>query len=94
MHGLLRKYSAVLIFCLLVTTQITGQFYYGTQMTFGKNRVQYNDFYWYFYRYDNFDTYFNQEGKALANYTADFLSEEINRIESFFDYNLENRLIF
>ena len=94
MHGLQRKYSVILILCLLVTTQITGQFYYGTQMTFGKNRVQYNDFYWYFYRYDNFDTYFNQEGKALANYTADYLSEEISRIESFFDYNLENRLIF
>jgi len=63
-------------------------------MTFGRNRVQYNDFYWYFYRYERFDTYFNQEGKALANYTADYLSEEINRIESFFDYSLENRLIF
>jgi hypothetical protein len=63
-------------------------------MTFGKNRVQYNDFYWFFYRYNRFDTYFNQEGKALANYTADYLSEEINRIESLFDYTLEKRLIF
>ena len=94
MHGLQRKYSTILILCLLITNQITGQFYYGTQMTFGKNRVQYNDFYWYFYRYEKFDTYFNQEGKALANYTADYLSEEISRIESYFDYTLENRLIF
>ncbi len=82
------------ILCLLITIQLSGQFYYGTRMTFGKSRVQYNDFYWYFYRYERFDTYFNQEGKALANYTADFLSEEINRIEELFDYTLEERLIF
>ena len=63
-------------------------------MTFGKNRVQYNDFYWYFYRYEKFDTYFNQSGKAIANYTADFLSEEIEQAEEFFDYTLEKRLIF
>jgi len=74
--------------------QLTGQFHYGTQMGFGKNRVQYTDFYWYFYRYEKFDTYFNQQGKALANYTADFLSEEITRAEEFFDYTFEKRLIF
>lgn len=94
MHGIQRKYSAFIILFLIVSTQIAGQFYYGTQMTFGKSRVQFNDFYWYFYRYERFDTYFTQEGKALANYTADFLSEEIDRIESFFDYTLEKRLIF
>jgi Tol biopolymer transport system component len=94
MIGTLKKYGAFLFFLLTFTLQITGQFYYGTQMEFGKNRVQYNDFYWYFYRYEKFDTYFNQEGKALANYTADYLSEEIARAEEFFDYTLEKRLIF
>lgn len=88
------RYLAFLTFCTLLSLQITGQFYYGTQMEFGKNRVQYNDFYWYFYRYEKFDTYFNQQGKALANYTADFLSEEIARAEEFFDYTFETRLIF
>ena len=90
----LKKYSAFLILLLVFSLQLPGQFYYGTQMDFGKNRVQYNDFYWYFYRYDKFDTYFNQQGKALANYTADFLSEEIARAEEFFDYTFESRLIF
>lgn len=94
MTRILEKYSAFLILSLLFSMQLPGQFYYGTQMTFGKNRVQYNDFYWYFYRYEKFDTYFNQQGKALANYTADFLSEEITRAEEFFDYTLEKRLIF
>ncbi len=78
----------------LTGLHLDAQFYNGHQMTFGKNRVQYDDFYWYFYRYDKYDVYFNQNGKALAQYTADYLREEIHRVENFFDYTLEKRLIF
>ncbi len=63
-------------------------------MKFGKNRVQYSDFYWEFYRYKKFDTYFNQFGKELAQYAADFAVEEIPRLERFFNYNLDKRIIF
>lgn len=86
--------SILFILSIFAFLQVSGQFYYGHQMTFGKNRVQYNDFYWYFFRYERFDIYFNQQGKNLANYTSDYLQEEIIRIEDFFDYELENRLIF
>ncbi len=71
-----------------------AQFYNGHQMTFGKNRVQYNDFYWQYYRFDRFDTYFNQDGRELAEYTADVVEKELVRIESLFDYALEQRIIF
>jgi hypothetical protein len=94
MNSIVKKYTILALFFLLSAIQLSGQFYYGTQMTFGKNRVQYNDFYWYFYRYEKFDAYFNQSGKAIANYVADFLSEEIETAEAFFDYTLEKRLIF
>jgi hypothetical protein len=47
-----------------------GQFYNGLQMSFGKNRVQYYDFYWQFYRFGNFDCYFNEYGRDLAQFTA------------------------
>ncbi len=70
------------------------QFYNGHKMRFGKNRVQYSDFYWEFYRYDRFDIYFNQFGKELAQYTADFTRGEIPRLERFFNYNLDKRIIF
>jgi len=63
-------------------------------MKFGKNRVQYSDFYWEFYRYKKFDAYFNQFGRELAQYTADFALEEIPRLEKFFNYNLDKRIIF
>ena len=70
------------------------QFYNGHKMNFGKNRVQYSDFYWEFYRYERFDAYFNQNGRELAQYTADFAIKEIARIETFFDYNLDKRILF
>lgn len=71
-----------------------GQFYNGHQMTFGKSRVQYNNFYWSFYRFDKFDTYFNQYGQELANFTGKTALREIRHIENFFNYTLEKRIIF
>lgn len=63
-------------------------------MEFGKNRVQYNNFYWNYFRYKNFDTYFNEYGQQLARYTAKFAEKEVERLETFFDYHIDNRIIF
>jgi hypothetical protein len=63
-------------------------------MTFGKNRVQYNHFYWQYYRHDRFDVYFNQEGGDLAVYAETVITPELDRIEGVFDYVLEKRIIF
>ena len=41
----------------------SSQFYNGHQMTFGKNKVQYYKYYWQFYRFDDFDCYFNEFGR-------------------------------
>jgi len=71
-----------------------GQFYNGHQMTFGKNRLQYYDFFWSYYRFDYFDVYFNEYGKDLAQYTADVAQDKLADIEDYFDYILEKRLIF
>ncbi len=71
-----------------------GQFYNGHQMTFGKNRVQYNDFYWSYYRFERFDVYFNQDGNELAQYAESVITPELDRIEGLFDYIIEKRIIF
>ncbi|HAX93736.1 MAG TPA: hypothetical protein DCY25_07305, partial [Bacteroidales bacterium] len=42
-----------------------GQFYSGHQMSFGKNRVQYYDYYSSYYRFDDFDCYFNEFGRDI-----------------------------
>ncbi|HNW97377.1 MAG TPA: hypothetical protein PKK00_03065 [Bacteroidales bacterium] len=70
------------------------QFYSGSQQTFGKNRVQFIDKFWTFYRFDKFDTYFYLGGKSLAVFTAKFAEDNINAIEKKLDYNLENKIQF
>ena len=73
---------------------VFGQFYNGHRMTFGKNRVQYNDFYWSYYRFERFDVYFNQDGNELAQYAESVITPELDRIEGLFDYVIEKRIIF
>ncbi len=63
-------------------------------MGFGKNRVQYGDFYWSFFRFDRFDTYYYVNGKELAEYTSKFAYKKIEEIENKFEYRLEKRIIF
>jgi len=63
-------------------------------MNFGKNRVQYNDFYWSYYRFDKFDTYFNQDGEAIARFTAENAAQEIKTLEERLNHKLNKRLIF
>lgn len=85
------------IFTILIATlsfNSFAQFYNGHQMNFGKNRVQYSEFVWYYYRYDRFDTYFYYEGKDIAYYTAKKIKEFLPEIERFFGYTLEKRIIF
>jgi len=71
-----------------------GQFYNGLQMNFGKNRVQYYDYFWSFYRFDDIDCYFNENGRDIAQYAASYAIKRLAEIEDYFDYKLEKRLIF
>ncbi|MDR1672922.1 MAG: hypothetical protein LBS09_05630 [Bacteroidales bacterium] len=86
----------IILFILSLWTGsgLYGQFYNGHQMTFGKNRVQYNNFFWSYYRFERFDTYFTQDGNELALYAESVATPELDRIEAFFDYIIEKRLIF
>ena len=80
----------IVLFSILVSLSVEAQFYNGHKMTFGKNRVQYNSFYWTYQRYDKFDTYFNEYGIQLAQYAEKAIPE----LESTFDYSLDGRIIF
>jgi hypothetical protein len=63
-------------------------------MNFGKNRLQFNNRYWKYYRFDRFDVYSYENGTDLSLYVADFVEEELALIERFFDYDIEQRIIF
>ncbi|MEE4198748.1 MAG: hypothetical protein V2I54_14005 [Bacteroidales bacterium] len=63
-------------------------------MNFGKNRVQYNDFYWSYFRFDDYDVYFNQEGETIARYTGDIAHDAIKQMEQQLNHTLHKKLIF
>ena len=88
------KILIISIIACIFTLNASGQFYNGHQMSFGKNKVQYYNFYWQFYRFDDFDCYFNEFGRDLAQFTADFAKKKLSEIEDYFDYTLEKRMIF
>ncbi len=81
-------------FLLFCAATLSAQFYNGMQMNFGKNRVQYNNRYWKFYRFERFDVYSYENGTDLSLYVADFVEKELALVERFFDYEMESRLIF
>ena len=58
---------------------------------FGKNRVQFRKFKWLYYQTPNFNTYFYENGKTIANYVAQIAEKELPGIEQFVEYGLQRR---
>lgn len=90
------KQKTLLFIVLLMVMAQSGhaQFYNGHQMTFGKSRVQYNDFFWQYYRFPKFDTYFYVSGSRLAEYVSKVANEEIEYVEYSMQEILQRRIIF
>lgn len=59
---------------------------------FGKNKVQYKDFEWYYIQTDHFDVYFSQEGPTLAEFAAKSAEEALESIQKSFSYKINNRI--
>lgn len=84
---------SVIILTLMPALPAAGQFYNGMQMTFGKNRVQYRDFFWNYFRFDDIDCYYNEFGREVAEYACTVAEKKLNEVEDYFDYSLDKRLI-
>ncbi|MCB9334632.1 MAG: hypothetical protein H6586_00665 [Flavobacteriales bacterium] len=79
---------------LLLTNFGNAQFYNGTNVGFGKNRVQFKSFEWKFYRFGKYETYFYTGGKELAVYTAKAAQKYIVEQEELFDFDLRENIQF
>jgi len=91
----IRKYTAILVLIvIMIPMSVHSQFYNGSNQTFGKNRVQYNDFLWTYYKFQDIDTYFYLNGKELAQYTARYAKEQIPIIESKLGSLLDKKIQF
>ncbi len=84
--------TAVVAAALLWGASANAQFYNGSQMDFGKNRVQYKNIDWQFYRFDRFDVYFYLGGNELAEYTMRSSDRIMRDLEKTLDYTLDKRI--
>ena len=71
-----------------------AQFYNGMNMEFGKNRVQWKDFHWSYYKYDLFDVYYYQGGEDLARYVMQYAKKEIPVLEKRFGNHFGRKVQF
>ncbi len=71
-----------------------AQFYNGSQLTFGKNRIQHKNFIWNYYRFTDFDTYFYANGAPLAEHCAKYGREQLKELESVLQSNLDGKIQF
>jgi len=88
------KHSALFFLFFAILTSLFGQFYNGSQLTFGKSRVQYQDFNWQYYRNPQFDVYFYPNSRAVADYVYAITPEIIKEIEAKFNFTSEKKLQF
>lgn len=89
----LKRFLSVIIFTLFILSQKSfAQFYYGMQMDFGKNRIQYQDFNWTYFEYDRYRVYLYQGGKELAQYVSVSADKQLPILEKRLDYQVEDKI--
>ena len=81
-------------FFFLTFGTLFGQFYNGSQLTFGKSRVQYQDFLWHYYRHSHFDVYYYPNSRAIADYVYMVTPEIIKELEKYFNFTSDKKLQF
>lgn len=82
-----------LVFCG-ISFSSQAQFYNGSQLTFGKSRVQFKNFLWGYFRFEKFDTYYYLNGRELAMYTAEYADTHIKEVETELQSTLEEKVQF
>lgn len=77
---------------LLSSSAVSGQFYYGLHQKFGKNRVEFNEFDWRFYRFEKIDCYFYKSSREVAERAAVLAHENLKQIEHALDAPVRDRM--
>ena len=75
-------------------TGMRGQFHDGSNVEFGKNRVQYQSFDWQYFPIDGAEVYYYQGGKALASHVVIDAPRWIKDVEELLDRTIEKPLQF
>jgi len=79
------KSGVLLVFTLVFLANVDVKAQYA-QETFGKNRIQYRQFNWQYLSGENFDVYYYDARKAVAQNALEFLEAEFDRITDLIGY--------
>ncbi|MDH5474392.1 MAG: translocation protein TolB [Cyclobacteriaceae bacterium] len=80
-----RMYKNIILYslALFLSFQLKAQ---ESDVTFGKNRVQYKEFKWRYFSAENFDIYFYDDGHLMAKQVSNYLEEEFDKITDLIGY--------
>lgn len=59
---------------------------------FGQNKVQFNQYEWYFIQTKHFDIYFTEDGKKIAEFASKAFEDALTSIENSLNYRITNRI--
>ncbi len=85
-----KSFSATFWLLILLLLSLAAQIAHSQE--FGKNKVQYKNFDWYFIQSDHFDVYFSEGGDYLAEFTADIAESALASISKSFRYQINSRI--
>jgi len=80
--------TKVFLFLLLVVALVNSSLF----AQFGKNKVQYKKFNYYFIQSKHFDVYFTDGGERLATFAIVAAESALTSIQKDFKYNINNRI--
>ncbi len=83
--------TITLLFTLLHSN---AQYYSGSNINFGQNRVQYNTFFWQSFDFERFKMHFTKGGKKHAIYAARSAHSYLGDLEKFLDYTIKEKIHF
>ncbi len=93
--GVIRLLKYALLFVILFSVENSNaQFYNGSKMKFGKNRIQYTNYLWRHYNYEQYQVFFYEEGKNLADYVSRSAHLQISEFEKVFEHRLLTQIQF
>ena len=85
-----------LLFLILIGISFAGsfkaQFYYGSQLDFGKNRIQYQTFNWTYFDFPRYRVYLYEGGQEIARYAAASVNRQLPVLEKRLDFQIEDKI--
>lgn len=82
----------VLAILFFVSLKTNAQFYYGMQMDFGKNRIQYQNFNWTYLDYERYRVYMYSGGIEIAKYVAVSVNNQLPILEKRLEHQVEDKI--